>query len=195
MRLRKMYVPLAVALAVLAAACSSSGGSTTTKSAAKSLEVSPSGDIPDTQTFVPFTPTSGGYTIKVPEGWARSTAGSKTTFADHFNTVAVEATPSAGAPTDAGVRAVDIPALQRTSSGFKLNQVSTMSRTAGPTIVVAYDLSSSSDPTTGKHVTLTAEQYKFWRGGKLVTVTLAAPKGSDNVDAWKTITNSFAWTQ
>jgi hypothetical protein len=182
-----------MALMVSAAACSSSGGSTTAK--AKSLEVSPSGDIPDTQAYVAFTPPSGGYTIKVPEGWARSAIGAKTTFADHFNTVAVEATSSASAPTEASVRAVDVPTLQRTSIGFQLNQITSTTRTAGPVIVVTYGLTSPSDPTTGKHVTLAAEGYQFWRNGTLVTVTLSAPKGSDNIDPWKTITNSFAWTK
>ena len=35
-------------------------------------EQNPAGDIPDTQAFVPYTSEPGGYTLEIPEGWARS---------------------------------------------------------------------------------------------------------------------------
>ncbi|HKV45002.1 MAG TPA: hypothetical protein VJT32_10075, partial [bacterium] len=38
-------------------------------------EVSPAGDIPDTQVFVTFMSGAGGYKLSVPEGWARTTSG------------------------------------------------------------------------------------------------------------------------
>ena len=40
--------------------------------AAAEQEVNPPGDIPDNQAFVPYTSSSGGYTISMPEGWARN---------------------------------------------------------------------------------------------------------------------------
>ena len=55
------------------------------------------GDIPDNQVFVPYT-ASDGYTLQVPEGWARTTVGVATTFTDKFNGLSVEATTATTAP-------------------------------------------------------------------------------------------------
>ncbi len=54
---------------------------------------------------------------------------------------------------------------------------------------------SAPNPVTGKSVTNDVERYEFWHAGKLVTLTLAAPQGSDNVDPWKLVTDSFTWTR
>jgi hypothetical protein len=198
MRRPLIFASIAFALLVVATGCGSSSGSssssTTAASTAKTGEVSPTGDIPDTQAFVGFTAPSGIYTITVPEGWAQSTAGTKVTFTSHFNTVSVETGTSASAPTAASVRTVDLPSLQL-DSGFRLVSVKTEPRTAGRATVVTYQVESAPDPVTGKRIALDAQRYQFWRNGQLVTITLTAPKGSDNVDAWKTITNSFAWSQ
>jgi hypothetical protein len=48
---------------------------------------------------------------------------------------------------------------------------------------------------TGKTITNDVERYELWRAGKLAIVTLQAPHGSDNVDAWKLVTSSFRWTK
>ena len=37
------------------------------------------------------------------------------------------------------------------------------------------------------------ERYEFWRNGKQATLSLSAPVGSDNVDPWKVVTDSFTW--
>jgi hypothetical protein len=37
------------------------------------------------------------------------------------------------------------------------------------------------------------ERYEFWRAGHEVVLTLSAPVGSDNVDPWRKVTDSFAW--
>jgi hypothetical protein len=38
------------------------------------------------------------------------------------------------------------------------------------------------------------ERYEFFRNGHTVTLTLAGPVGADNVDPWRRITDSFAWS-
>jgi hypothetical protein len=48
---------------------------------------------------------------------------------------------------------------------------------------------------TGKSVTEAVQRYEFWRSGQEVVLTLSAPQGSDNVDPWRTITDSFRWQQ
>lgn len=191
MRRSLQLVVAACTLAIAATGCSSSGGS----SATRTTDASPAGDIPDTQAFVAFAGPSGAYTIKVPEGWARSIVGSRANFTDHFNAVTIDTTRGASAPTPARVRSVDVPALQRGTSGFHLTGVATVPRTAGSATVVTFRADSAPDSVTGKRIALDAQQYRFWRNGELVTVTLSAPRGSDNVDAWKSMTNSFAWAR
>jgi len=37
------------------------------------------------------------------------------------------------------------------------------------------------------------ERYEFWKNGTAVIITLSSAAGSDNVDPWKTVTDSFVW--
>jgi hypothetical protein len=185
-------VALAAALGVGAAACGGSSGSSS-KSPNPTAEVSPAGDIPDTQAFVSFTPATGGYSIKVPEGWARTDLLAGATFTDKLNTIRVESMSATAAPTDASVRANDVPTLQSSVPGFKLDQISSVPRTAGTALLMTYHGTSAADSVTGKTVMQDIERYQFWKNGTVVTITLTSPKGADNVDPWKTVTNSFGW--
>ena len=51
-------------------------------------EKNPPGNIPGDQVFVPYTSAAGSYSLKVPEGWARSEKGSDVDFIDKFDGVA-----------------------------------------------------------------------------------------------------------
>jgi hypothetical protein len=156
-------------------------------------EINPSGDIPDNQVFVKYASRDGKYALVVPEGWARTETGGATSFADHFNSIRIEATKSAAAPTVATSRATEVPVLQRDVSGFALGNVTSVGRTAGVVVLVTYRANSAADAVTGKRAALDVERYEFWRNGTQVTITLSAPQGSDNVDPWKKVTESFAW--
>src|SRR5947209_3900160 len=98
---------LAAAVAALGAVgCGgSSSGSGGTSSSATGAATPPSGainpaaaeaktpgDIPDTQAYVTYA--GRGFTVNVPEGWARSSQAGATTFTDKFNSVRVEARPA-----------------------------------------------------------------------------------------------------
>jgi hypothetical protein len=183
--------------AVLLAACgggSSGQSSSSGAGAAPATDASPPGDIPDTQAFVAFTSPEHGFTMKVPEGWAQTQDGTATVFADKFNSIRVETTPTATAPTAASVSATVVPALRASVPGFVAGKVSTVQRSAGTTVVVTYRGDSNANAVTHKRIALDFERYLYWKNGTEATVTLAAPVGSDNVDPWRTITNSFAWT-
>jgi hypothetical protein len=78
-------------------------------------------------------------------------------------------------------------------AGFKLVKIDSVKRAAGDAIRIAYAAASTTDPVTGKRVALDVERYLFWHNGTLVSITLSSPKGSDNVDPWKTVTDSLAW--
>jgi len=46
---------------------------------------------------------------------------------------------------------------------------------------------------TGKVVRDDVERYEFWRGGTEAVLTLSGAAGSDNVDPWRLVTDSFTW--
>src|ERR1700759_5238556 len=55
----------------------------------QAAEANPAGDIPDNQAFVLYTAADGSFTMKYPEGWARTDAGATVVFSDKFNSVTV----------------------------------------------------------------------------------------------------------
>jgi hypothetical protein len=192
---RRLAVATAVlAVTVVAGACSSTASSgTSSSSKVKAQDVSPAGDIPDTQAFVAFATAGSKYSITVPEGWARSTHGTQTTFTNHFNTVSVGTLPGA-APTPTSINAGIVGELRRTIPGFTLGGVATASVPAGTAVVTTYRAQSPADPVTGKRVSLDVQRYDVGHAGTVATITVSAPHGSDNVDAWRTITRSFTWS-
>ncbi len=158
-------------------------------------ESNPSGDIPDNQAFVAFADPGGRFTVTVPEGWARSSTGTATVFADKYNSVRVESRSVASAPTPDSARKGELAAIQSSSPGFVAGKISTVSRQAGSAVLITYQASSPPNPVTGKTVKAAIERYEFWRAGREVVLTVAAPVGSDNVDPWRNITDSFTWTR
>jgi hypothetical protein len=44
-------------------------------------------------------------------------------------------------------------------------------------------------------VTEAVERYVFWNAGSEATLTLAGPRGADNVDPWRTVSDSLRWQQ
>ncbi|MDT4974331.1 MAG: hypothetical protein QOG98_89, partial [Pseudonocardiales bacterium] len=59
---------------------------------------------------------------------------------------------------------------------------------------LTYRADSAPNPVTNKVAVEAVERYEFWRNGTEVVLTLSAPVGSDNVDPWLKVTDSFAWT-
>jgi len=178
-----------VVLALAAAGCgsssssSSSGASTTASQAARTIaakpapEVSPAGDIPDNQAYVRYTPPGAGFSVKVPEGWSRTQTRGAAVFTDKLNAIRVEAVPHPPAPAK------------------RAGTSSTVKRTAGSAQKLTYMMTSTPDPVTGKSVTDAVERYTFTHGGKTVVLTLSGPKGADNVDPWRIVTDSLRWTR
>src|SRR3954454_6800561 len=196
---------LAVAAAVLATAaavlagCGTSGpapsgsgaGSSTVTTSAP--ENNPAGDIADNQAFVPFTPPGGAFTVSVPEGWARTTDGAATIFTDKANTVRIEAYALAAAPSTESVSVDELPIIASSTPGYRSGTVTAVQRKAGPAMLITYQGTSPPDPVTGKVGTDAIERYEFWRDGHEVILTLSGPVGADNVDPWRTVTDSLQW--
>jgi hypothetical protein len=156
-------------------------------------EVNAQGDIPDNQQYVAYAPPAKGFSVKVPEGWARTTSPSSAAFTDKLNSIRVDVRPRPTAPTPASLRA-EVAALGAKAGHFAAGPVQTVSRTAGTAVVAFYRADAAADPVTGKVVNDDVERYQFWANGKLVTLTLGGPHGADNVDPWRIVTDSFRWT-
>jgi hypothetical protein len=156
-------------------------------------EVSPAGDIPDNQAFVPYTPKSGGYTVSVPEGWARTESAGATSFTDKLNTIRLESGKVATAPTTASIVSVDLPVIRTTEPKVVGGKAASVNRKAGKAVLLTYRRDSATNAVTGKVAHEAVERYEFWRNGTQVTLTLSGPVGADNVDPWKIVTDSFVW--
>src|SRR4051812_29419529 len=80
------------AFVAAAAGCGggSTGGGSSSAANPNGKEVSPAGDIPDNQAFVRYAPPRAGYTVEVPEGWARTTHSRSASFTDNLNSVTLE---------------------------------------------------------------------------------------------------------
>jgi hypothetical protein len=181
---RRVGAFVAVVLALVVAGCGSSSSAP---------ESSAAGDIPDNQAYVEFRPPTGLFTVKVPEGWARTENGTVISFTDKLNSIRLESGSVAAAPTESTGRG-DLDKIKGSATGFTAGAVSTVTRPAGPALLVTYRADAAADPVTGKVVNDDLERYQFFHDGHLVTLTLAGPHGSDNVDPWRTVTDSFRWS-
>jgi len=157
-------------------------------------EKNPAGDIPDTQAFVPFSSTAGGYTVDAPEGWARTTAGANVQFTDKLDGEAVTIAPATAAPAAATARNDLVAAVTAVSRSVQVNKVQDVQLPGGAAVLVDYTANSEPDTVTGKQVRLEQKAYFFFKDGKLASVRLWAPLGADNVDQWQRIARSFRWS-
>ncbi|MBA3653403.1 MAG: hypothetical protein H0W70_04345 [Actinobacteria bacterium] len=196
------FLALGVAGACRGPSKSSSGTSSTAPSSTTSTaaadhsnapEVSPAGDIPDNQVFVEYSPPTGGYSVKVPEGWARMESGRAVTFTDKLNSIRMETKSAAAAPTVSSARQDEVPAIEGASKNYRAGKVTQVTRKSGPAILITYRADSEPDAVTGKVVHDDVERYEFWRSGNEIILTLSGPVGADNVDPWRVVTDSLTW--
>ena len=196
---RAAVVATAAILAVGAAGCgassSSSTGQPTTAANPNAPEVNPAGDIPDNQAYVPYRPAGGTFSVKVPEGWARTKAGGAVTFTDKLNAVRVETAPAHAPLTVRGARQTELPKLGASVKGFQHGAVSTVARNAGTAVRFTYLAAARPNPVTGKTGQDAVERYVFFHNGNDLVLTLSGPKGADNVDPWRVITDSVTWSR
>jgi len=177
-------LPAVFAAAILLAACGGGtparpgggapAGSSATATPAAGGDTSPPGDIPDNQAFVVYTPPGARFSVKVPEGWSQTSHGRDVRFTDKLNSIELS--------WDATVPAAPAGA-----------KVSTVARKAGSAKRTTYVAQGQPDSVTGKTRTDAVERYEFTRGGRTVVVTLSGPKGADNVDPWRIVTDSLRW--
>jgi hypothetical protein len=174
-------------------ASSSSATPITTTESAVAPEVSPVGDIPDSQAFVKFKSDGGGFEVEVPEGWARTVNGAEVTFVNKLDGVRVVVTPSPTAPTAATARDREAKQLEQSGRAVKITGIDEVKLPSGPVVRIKYTSNSEPNPVTNKQVRLENETYLYFKNGKTAALTVWAPQGADNADQWARMSKSFRW--
>jgi len=155
-------------------------------------ERNPPGDIPDSQVFVDYV-SPLGFSLKVPEGWARQDRADGAIFEDKYGRVVVTETRMPSAPDLAIANSELVPLLKQAAHSVVVTKVRPITRPAGEAMLISYGSNSDPNPVTNKAIRLENDRYYFWKAGNLVSLDLSAPEGADNVDQWDLMSNSFRW--
>lgn len=156
------------------------------------MESNPPGDIPDNLAFVTYTNKQGHYSFTHPEGWAQTGSGTRVRFTDKLNGVVVDSLRARHAPTVSSARSTDVPRLKASVPAFQLGDVSSASLPAGQGVRIVFRRNSDPDPVTGKVYRDEVVEYLAYRSGQLIQMDLYGPVGADNVDAYRTMSQSLA---
>lgn len=159
---------------------------------AVAAEKNPPGDIPDSQIFITYQSKSG-FSLKIPEGWARLDRNDGASFVDKLDGVVVTETADDAVPTVDSVKKTFIPNLDKQNHAVKLDKVEQIKLPAGQAIRIAFSSNSEPNSVTNKQVRLENEIYIYHDGGKTVSVRFYAPYGADNADQWNLMSRSFRW--
>ena len=155
------------------------------------VESNPPGDIPDNLAFVRYANPAGGYSFTHPEGWARTVSGTRVRFTDKLNGVTVESLAATRAPTPSSARTDDVARLQGSVPAFQLRSVASVRLPAGRGVHLVFRRNSAPDSVTGKVYRDEVEEYDVFGHGRLVRMDLYGPVGADNVDAYRTMSQSL----
>jgi hypothetical protein len=135
----------------------------------------------------------GRVSVKVPEGWARSTTGTVTQLTDKLNRIKIAPSTAGSAPTVASLTRGDVPKLKSSVSNFNLGNVTTERRAGSTVVLVRYQGDSPQDPVMGKVVRDAFEPYVYYHNGQRLDLTLSGPTNADNVDPWRIVSESVRW--
>jgi hypothetical protein len=156
-------------------------------------ESNPPGDIPDTTVYVPYQSAGGHFRLRVPEGWSRSTTTSSSTFTSNLNSITAAWMPMAATPSVSTARSVTIPDLRAHTLAFRLQSVRSVPLAGGTAIEIVFQVNSSPNSVTGKQYRLVIERFELQRAGRGAVLSLSSAVGSDNVDPWRIVSESFRW--
>jgi hypothetical protein len=156
-------------------------------------EKNPTGDISDSQVFIKYSSVKGGYSLEVPEGWARKEQEATVDFIDKLDGVKVTVDNAAQAPTADSIKISQAADLKKSGLAIKINSIQEISLSKEKVIKMTFSSNSEADSVTGKQIRLDNVSYYFYKNGKLATLTMWAPLGADNIDQWNKMSESFRW--
>jgi hypothetical protein len=134
---------------------------------------------------------------------------SAVSFSDKLNSVTVTWTAASSAPTVSSVESNQVPQLRASERAFHLSKVLACSSSCtipystapihvslpgGNAVVLTYKVNSKPNVVTGKQYRLEVIRFDFYRNGEETDLMLSGPVGSDNVDPWRLVSQSFRWT-
>jgi hypothetical protein len=155
-------------------------------------ERNPPGDIPDDQVFIDYS-SPHGFSLKVPEGWARKDLPNGAVFTDKYDGVFVTESTAAAAPDKNSATTTLVLQIEANARAVVITRIDEVKLPAGSAVRISYGANSDPNPVTNKAIRLENDRYYFWKDGKLVSLGLSAPAGADNVDQWTLMANSFRW--
>lgn len=155
-------------------------------------EKNPPGDIPDNHVFIVYRAPQG-FSIKVPEGWARRDRPDGAVFSDKYNTIEIVRSERPTPPDRRGLKTTEIPRLRASEKAVRVSRIRSERLPVGNTEAVYFASNSNPNPVTNRAIRLENVRYYFWRRGALVTLTMSAPYGADNADQWRLMAHSFRW--
>jgi hypothetical protein len=158
-----------------------------------SAESNPPGDIPDTTVYVTYRSAAGHLQLKVPEGWSRKTTQASSTFTSNLNSITVAWQHAPAAATVSSARASTVPALRKSALAFRLQSVRPVSLTGGRAVEIIYQVNSPPNSVTGRQYRLVIERFELYHSGRAAVLSLSSAVGSDNVDPWRIVSESFRW--
>jgi hypothetical protein len=130
-------------------------------------------------------------------------------FTDKLNTVSVTWFQASAPPSQQTAKSTDVPKLRATERAFTLSNIivcspsCTIPYSTGPiavtlpvgsAVVITYRSNSAPSSVTGKQYRLEDLRFELYKGGEEVALTLSGPVGSDNVDPWRLVSESFRWS-
>jgi len=124
-------------------------------------EKNPPGDIPDSQVFVAYH-SPLGFSLKVPEGWARTDRGDGAMFADKYNALDVALSSASAAPTTTSVTDHEAALLVTNGRAVKIAQVKSVKLRSGPAILIVYSSNSEPNPVTNRQLRLENNRYLIY---------------------------------
>jgi hypothetical protein len=157
-------------------------------------ENSPSGDIPDTATFLAYH--AKNYSLQYVEGWGQEQLpndGIRIADKDSFVMVTLQSLPPPGSLTDYANGAGAAQSAKEFEQ-FVRSGVQALDLHAGHSALLTFKGLSAADPVTGKRVLLDVDRYYIVGLKYLAVLTEATPSGVDNVDAFLQIAKSFTWS-
>ena len=155
-------------------------------------EKNPPGDIPDNQAFVTYQ-SKLGFSIKVPEGWARKETPAGASFADKYGAVEILLADAVEPPTIANATSGEVADLLKNGHAVKITAVQMATLASGPAVQIVYTANSEPNGVTGKQIRQESERFLIGHNGKRAVLTFSAPQGADNADQWKLMRDSLRW--
>ena len=192
-RTNRLLGMLVIALGL--AACAGTGATSASPSGSQTPEPSGAttgGDIPDNAVFLTYHGSAPTFSIRYVEGWQVTPQPDGVVIQDKDSSETVSVATSQ-ADVAGYVASVDLPALQA-QAGFELINQDTVAVGSSTYLHLAYHLSSPPDAVTGKQVPLMVDRYYVPGSNGLAIISLATPDGVDNVDAFREMITSFAWS-